>query len=114
MTLTTFQQLYKEYQDSGFNVLDFCSNQGMAPSSFYYWKKKLGDNNEDLPKRFVPLVIDSFKAGERVLTNRININTSYNGSSSAPIEFVFPNGTKMIIREAVDVTLLKTIVHLFD
>jgi hypothetical protein len=36
------------------------------------------------------------------------------GVSNAPIEFVFPNGTKMVIRGHADMPLLKTIVHLYD
>ena len=30
------------------------------------------------------------------------------------LEFVFPNGTKMVLRDNIDMRLLKAIVHLFD
>ena len=32
MTLTTFKQLYKEYQESNLSVRDFCSNQALSKS----------------------------------------------------------------------------------
>lgn len=35
-------------------------------------------------------------------------------SASSPIEFVFPNGTKMVLRGSIDFDLLKKIVHLYD
>lgn len=115
MTLTTFTQLFRDYQESGLNVRDFCSNQGIAPSSFYYWRKKLvGSDNEDQPKRFVPLVLDSGSTDDRVYNNRVNIRRLDKGLFTTPIEFVFPNGTKMILRDAIDMSMLKTIVHLID
>jgi len=116
MTLTTFTQLFEEYQDSGLNVLDFCSNHGIASSSFYYWRKKLIESDKaEQPKHFVPLMLNSINTDNRVSTHRVNTKTFDEDSSTSPIEFVFPNGIKMILhREAVDVVMLKTIVHLFD
>ena len=56
MTDSTFKQLYQEYQASGLNVRDFCANQDIAPSTFYYRRKKLNSQNE-APNEFVPLVV---------------------------------------------------------
>lgn len=36
-----FHELIRLQQDSGLTVREFCSNQGIVPSTFYYWKKKL-------------------------------------------------------------------------
>ena len=114
MTLSTFTRLFEEFQESGLNVRDFCTNQDFAPSSFYYWKKKLEETSQHQPDSFVPLVFDSIQ----LATSRPAATTSKasaNGSSNqAPIEFVFPNGTKMMLRDKVDMPLLKAIVHLFD
>ena len=114
MTLSTFKSLFEAYQESGLNVRDFCANQDIAPSSFYYWKKKVEDTPQPPPDNFVPLVFDSKPAaiGRRAVTNPVsNANVSGN---HAPIEFVFPNGTKMILRDKVDMSLLKAVVHFFD
>ena len=114
MTLSTFKRLFLEFQESGLNVRDFCSNQDFAPSSFYYWKKKLEETSQREPDSFVPLIFDS---NERITSRPIDpvSKASTDGSCEpAPIEFVFPNGTKMILRNKVDMPLLKAIVHLFD
>jgi transposase-like protein len=114
MTLSTFKRLFQEYQDSGLNVQDFSSNQGFAPSTFYYWKKQLVESSQHQPERFVPLVFDTHQPaiGKRTVQSPIKrVNATGN---HAPIELVFPNGTKMVIRDNLDMRLLKAIVHLFD
>jgi transposase-like protein len=114
MTRSTFKRLYQEYQESGLSVKDFCSNQGFAPSTFYYWKKQVSAELQHQPERFVPFVFDSNLpvAGSRPVPAAVN--SSVSSGNPAPIEFVFPNGTKMVIRDKVDMHLLKAIVHLLD
>ena len=114
MTLSTFERLFEEYQESGLNVKDFCANQDFAPSSFYYWKKKIEETSKHQPDSFVPLVFDS----KQLATSRRTVPTTITSADGlgnlSPIEFVFPNGTKMMLRDKVDMPLLKSIVHLFD
>jgi hypothetical protein len=114
MTISTFEKLFQEYQESGLNVKEFCSNQGFAPSTFYYWKKQLGKAPQHQPGSFVPLVFDSNLPVASRRTIQTPVNTSGIPGNHAPIEFVFPNGIKMIIRDKADMHLLKAIVHLFD
>lgn len=114
MTLSSFRKLFQEYQESGLNVKDFCANQGFVPSTFYYWKKKLGETTQPQPERFVPLVFDTNQSATERRTVQTPMKSSGVSGNNAPIEFVFPNGTKMVIRGNVDMTLLKAIVHLFD
>ncbi len=114
MTLSTFKRLFQEFQESGLNVRDFCANQDFAPSSFYYWKKKLEETSQHQPDSFVPLVFDSNQLATTRPAAPVS-KASANGSGDpTPIEFVFPNGTKMVLRDKVDIPLLKAIVHLFD
>jgi len=110
MTLSTFKQLFQEYKESGLNIKDFCANQGLAPSTFYYWRNKLEETSQHQPSSFVPLVFDS----NQPVTERRPIKRSHAPGNNAPIEFVFPNGTKMVLRDNIDMELLKAIVHLFD
>lgn len=114
MTLSTFERLFQEYQESGLNVKDFCSNQGFAPSTFYYWKKQLGDAPRHQPGSFVPLVFGSNQLATHRRTVQAPAKSADTAGNHAPIEFVFPNGTKMVIKDNVDMHLLKAIVHLFD
>jgi hypothetical protein len=36
----SFQKLLSRYRESGLNVVEFCSNEGIHKSTFYYWLKK--------------------------------------------------------------------------
>ncbi len=114
MTLSTFKRLFEEFQDSGLNVRDFCANQDFAPSSFYYWKKKLEETSQHQPDSFVPLVFDSNQLATSRPTAPATKASAHCPNNHTPIEFVFPNGTKMVLRDKVDMPLLKAIVHLFD
>lgn len=112
MTLSAFERLYQECHASGLNVKDFCANQGLSPSTFYYWKKKLQNQEAGkTPGSFVPLVIGSPPA---TCTSHPQLKRENITNSNQSIEFVFPNGTKMRLGDNIDMGLLKTIVHLFD
>jgi transposase-like protein len=111
MTLSAFQRLFHEYQESGLNIKDFCANQDLAPSTFYYWRKKLEEASQHRHENFVPLVFDS---NQSVTENRTVQPFKKGSGNQAPIELVFPNGTKMVLRDNVDLRLLKAVIHLFD
>lgn len=49
MTAALFQDLLKRQQESGLTVRDFCANEGIIPSTFYYWLKKIREK-EAQPK----------------------------------------------------------------
>ena len=114
MTLTTFKQLYQEYQESGLNIKDFCANQCLAPSTFYYWRNKLEETSQHRPENFVPLVFDSNQSASDNRASQSPVKSSQTSENNAPIELMFPNGTKMVLRDNIDMRLLKAIVHLFD
>jgi transposase-like protein len=114
MTLSTFKRLFQEYQESGLNIKDFCANQSLAPSTFYYWRNKLEETSQHHPTSFVPLVFDSHQPATDNPTVQPLMNSNHSSGNNAPIEVVFPNGTKMVLRDNVDMRLLKAIVHLFD
>ncbi len=51
-----FLELYGRHQESGLTVRDFCSNEGIAASTFYYWRKKVKNNK--IAQDFIPLVVN--------------------------------------------------------
>lgn len=114
MTLTTFKQLYQEYQESGLNIKDFCANQCLAPSTFYYWRNKLEEASQHHTVDFVPLAFGSNKPAANNQAIKYPVKSRDVSENNAPIELVFPNGTKMVLRDNIDMPLLKKIVHLFD
>jgi transposase-like protein len=114
MTQSTFTRLFQEYQKSGLNIKDFCANQSLAPSTFYYWRNKLEEPSKRQPTSFVPLKFDTNQPATDNKTVQPLMQSCHTPGNNAPVEFVFPNGTKMVLRDNIDMQLLKAIVHLFD
>ena len=53
-----FLSIYEGYLESGLTIRDYCANQHMKESMFYYWQNKL--KRQLPPKRgFVPVVFDN-------------------------------------------------------
>jgi len=114
MTNVTFQRLFKEFKESGLSVRDFCANQDIAVSTFYHWKKKQEDQiKTETPNEFIPLVIGGSELGNNNHQNRIPVICEDNVCHDEALEFIFPNGTKMLFKGKIDIPLLKTIVHLY-
>jgi hypothetical protein len=76
-------------------------------------KKKLATQNET-PNGFVPLIIDSSRKDTNPRhRDQIPILQNETTSDKGLIEFIYPNGTKVLLRENIDLSLLKAIVHLY-
>jgi len=107
--------LIRLQQDSGLTVREFCSNEGIAPSTFYYWKKKLKDSTGK--NDFIPLVVkspDSSHAPEHRRTNQRDYPASKMSGEHAILELVYPNGTLLRIKDDLDLVHLRTLIHLYD
>ena len=105
-----FLKLQERQKESGLTVRSFCSNEGIAPSSFYYWLKKL--NNEANGKRFIPLVVKSAGAS-------INPFTQSELSQGQRIddlllEITYPNGITLRVKNDLDLAHLRSLVLLLD
>jgi transposase-like protein len=57
---TKFLGLLNRQQECGLDVRSFCSNEGIAESTFYYWRKKL--QRKERSKGFIPLVLKPARA----------------------------------------------------
>ena len=107
-----FEELLSRQQESGLSVRDFCSNEGIHPSTFYYWLKRHREKSR--PKEFIPLTIQNSFAVQR------SGNGTMVGSKATPadqvtvIEFVFSNGTRVLLKQQPDMALLKVMAHLYD
>ena len=110
ITEMKFKQLYQEQKESGLSVRDFCFNQGISPATFYRWKKVL-KRKESSPE-FVPLVIGAPQPNNQY-QNQVSTICEEKASNGMSLEFVFPNGTKLLLKGNIDIALLKTITHLF-
>ena len=99
--------LLQRQKESGLSIRSFCSNEGIPPSTFYNWKKKI--RKEEAGQRFIPLLVHSRESGvypAMVREDAEQTNTS--------IEIAYPNGTTLRIRQSLDLTGLRSLVSLLD
>ena len=105
-----FIKLQERQKESGLTVRGFCSNEGIAPSSFYYWLKKI--KNESNGKRFIPLVVKS--AGTSV-HQVIQSELSQGQRTDDPLlEITYPNGITLRVKNDLDLVYLRALVLLLD
>jgi hypothetical protein len=108
-----FSELIRLQQDSGLTVKEFCSNEGIVPSTFYYWRKKLQGNGEK--NDFIPLIV---KPSLSSLGTRNAKGRNYPPAQSAEdhvlLELVYPNGTLLRVKRDMDLIQLRALIHLYD
>jgi len=113
-----FRELMFRHQESGLDIKAFCSNEGIGESTFYYWKKKL--QGKDKAKSFIPLVVaparKAFKRQHRYksIAEPNPDNAQPTDSEDHLLEVVYPNGTRLRIRNDLDLARLRALVYLFD
>lgn len=113
MTEASFQELLLRHKESGLTVRDFCSNEGVPPATYYYWKNKLKKKSLR-PTEFIPLFAGNHMPAQRKnLLSRSNpITQEIDQQDNILLEFIFPSGTRLIIRNQLDPVVLQTILHL--
>jgi hypothetical protein len=112
-----FLELWNRHQECGLDVTAFCSNEGIAKSTFYYWRKKL--QRKENAKGFIPLVVKPERTslrGQQYKTLR-DTNQDYSpqaGNDDYFLEVIYINGTKLRIKSDLDLTRLRALVYLID
>jgi transposase-like protein len=79
---------------SGWSVRRFCREQGIAEHRFYYWRKRLRDQQQ--PMRFA--LVERATARQEPATQ-------------AELELVLATGERLRIGTGVDVTTLRTVLE---
>ena len=114
MTEVMFEELLNRRKASGLTIRDFCSNEGIS-ESIYYWLRK-HNHRADQPKEFIPLLVNHpFPVQKNNPQSRpVPVGSSTHQPDDILFEFVFPNGTRLTLRSPVDPSILQAIVHLYD
>ncbi|HKL71748.1 MAG TPA: hypothetical protein VJ855_03750 [Marinilabiliaceae bacterium] len=109
-----FESVYDRFESSGLSVKDFCINEGIYTSKFYYWLKKLRDQQQESEHSsgFVPIVFNtpptpikkSICEGKSLPENHL--------TSSDVIEIVYPNGVLVRIPFQTDIKHLQSLILL--
>lgn len=115
MNVESFKEILRRQKASGLSVRDFCFNEGLTKSTFYYWLRKIAYFDEQ-PKEFIPLLVaDTFPAVRKEpVSKKMTQPVQVPVQNGASLEFVFPNGTRLLVGNKVDLDLLQTIAHLYD
>lgn len=109
-----FKELLDRQQVSGLSVKDFCFNEGISKSSFYYWRRKAEKTVP--PKSFIPLVIkpSSPAASRQVAKDPQPAQAmQQQDRDGLHMEIVFPNGIKLRIKNDMDLSVLKSLICLY-
>ena len=91
-----FRELIEEQHESGLTIKNFCSNHGIARSTFHYWKKKL--SKKPGRKDFIPLIV---KPSGMELPKGSACSEIFSGKESL-FELVYPNGTILRLKHDLD------------
>ena len=103
-----FRELINEQKESGLTIIEFCSNHCIAPSTFHYWKKKL--RMKSGRKDFIPLIVKPSLVDQTKGSGCTEIPSG----KEALLELVYPNGTILRLKYDLDLTQLRSLIHLYD
>lgn len=97
-----FEDIYSRQQESGLTIKDFCSNEGINQSKFYYWLRRIRQSSHPLVNNgFLPLTIEA----------PASVPGDYVGMENQ-LEITYPEGTILRLRGNITVddilTLLKS------
>lgn len=118
LTESKFIELQNMHQESGLNVREFCSNEGIKPSTFYYWLKKLQKEKPKgkQAKGFIPLVVKPSSGVDQryAKSNSQSIAADNTREDVVFLEVVYPNGTLLRVRKDLDLSHLRALIHLYE
>jgi hypothetical protein len=127
--IDNYKEIYARYEASGLSAIDFCMNEGITRSRFYYWLKKYrklqgltlsciksdaGFGSYGPSAGFIPLPVagelqksktaDSVKASVDKPASR-----HWSGVSDPYMEIAYPNGTRVRLMGEKDMELVKVL-----
>ena len=109
-----FENVYDRYKLSGLQLKDFCSNEGIYMSKFYYWKRKCKDQQREnqRPSGFIPIVLNTPQTplNNTVCENRPSAQSHL--SFDNIIEIVYPNGVIVRMPQQADIKQLQSLILL--
>jgi hypothetical protein len=106
-------ELIGRQKETGLTITAFCINEGIAKSTFFYWRKKL---NKAPVKGFIPLLVNATPAirsgpSKNYTQEQHELNKS---GDDFLLELYYPNGTRLRIKSDPDLDHLRTLVCLLD
>jgi hypothetical protein len=90
LTLDKMRPIIEKWEASGLTKQEFCKQQGIAPSVFYYWYKKY--KTQDNPTGFVPIKIKTTTKADQLeihYTNGVKLKLSSDVSPSLLRQYIY-------------------------
>jgi len=106
------RDLIQRQEETGLTITDFCANEGIAMSSFYYWRKKM---RKEKAVNFIPLLVKPAQAPvkERPKDFHREQNNHPGSDDDFLLELIYPNGTRLRIKNVHDLEHIRNLVTLF-
>ncbi len=115
ITQEAIRDSIRRYKESGLSVREFCSNEGIGKSTFYYRLKK--HREKDQSKKFIPIITHD-KPDYHVNGSEPGIKpaNSFIRETGEDVffELVYPNGTILRVKNNIDLPLLQALVNLVN
>ena len=131
-TIEKYKEIYARYEASGLSSSDFCMNERITRSRFYYWFKKYrklqGQNISKIKSdvgsveyrptgQFIPLLVDSDSQKLKSVypTKKVgkNLPALRRSSVTEPfMEIVYTSGTTVRLMGEKDIELVKTLIDI--
>jgi hypothetical protein len=111
--LKAFEAVYSRYRLGDLSVKEFCRNENISLSRFFYWQKKLKqyDKESEQPTGFVPFVLNTSGSPAR---KPMNLSTSYHQTKAESVcELEYPNGVKLRLPLDTDIRELERLFLLY-
>ncbi len=112
-----FLSIYDGFLESGLTVRNYCANQHMKESQFFYWQNKL--KGQLPPKRgFVPVV---FENGKSIRSSQVPVPAQKRSkafpdpaaaNNSISCEINYPNGVSVKLNGLTDPEMLRSLLLL--
>ena len=97
------------HRQSGLSIREFCRQEGLAESAFYFWRRELQRGADSSLKSSTP------KASTSSSPNFVPVDikpTSHQSTSSAPLVIELASGTRLNVAEGCSPDLLRTTLEL--
>lgn len=115
-TLQQFEKVYDHYQASGLRVKEFCRNESIVESKFYYWQKRLREHNYRRGRKsgFFPIVFTGSNPSPATkdVVQHQTIPEHVDPTPGNVLEIVYPNGVKVRVPMGADPTQLRSLILL--
>ncbi len=107
----TIREHLRRQRETGLNITDFCANEGIPRSCFYNWRKKF---KKEKTANFIPLLVNKSPApikGQSKSLATGSCNQAIPGDDFH-LELIYPNGTRLRIKNVHDLEHIRTLVTL--